>query len=414
MRRAVLLALVALALPASALAGPIEDYERSWTHRALGLQYQLSHDVPMRNAPWVGTHNSFNSRAEMGPSVSATDSNQSLTIVDQLRLDMRNIELDLHWFPSARAGGFVPVVCHATDPPANAGCTVEKEFSVVLDEILGWLATHRDQVLLLYLEDDLASEGFDPSARVLESKLGGLIYRTGGAAGQCVRLPLDLTRRRALRAGKRVIVVSNTCGMGTAWRSRIFQWAAEEEHVSGYRDFPGCDPRLSRATYDAKVIRFLESSTFVDRSTLDVGERITPQSAARLTRCGVDVVNFDQLVPDPRLDALVWSWAPAYPRANDRRGCAVQGLDARWRQLHCARRRRAACRSRTGSWSVTRRRVPAKRARRLCRRARRAHAVPRTGYEGQLLRVAMQRSGTRSAWLGYRRRGTRWVALDRR
>ena len=61
------------------------------------------------------------------------------------------LELDVHLFPSLAGGGPTPVVCHAT--PQHAGCSAEKPLSVVLDEVAGWLAGHRDQVLLLYLEE---------------------------------------------------------------------------------------------------------------------------------------------------------------------------------------------------------------------------------------------------------------------
>src|SRR4051812_38913680 len=44
----------------------IAGYGRSWTHRALAFQESLSREMPLRNAPWIGTHNSFNSIAEMG------------------------------------------------------------------------------------------------------------------------------------------------------------------------------------------------------------------------------------------------------------------------------------------------------------------------------------------------------------
>ena len=56
----------------------VSDWDRTWEHRALGLQYALGHDLPLRDAPWVGTHNSFNSIAEMGNALSTTDANQQL------------------------------------------------------------------------------------------------------------------------------------------------------------------------------------------------------------------------------------------------------------------------------------------------------------------------------------------------
>src|SRR3954469_25265378 len=91
----------------------VDDYQSSDVHRRLALQYELGDDVPLANAPWIGTHNSFNSTSEF-PTLSHTDSNQQLSLVDQLRLDVRKLEIDVHWIRTARAGGdYAPVVCHA-------------------------------------------------------------------------------------------------------------------------------------------------------------------------------------------------------------------------------------------------------------------------------------------------------------
>src|SRR4051812_11636050 len=55
----VLVLLAALAAPAAAS-----------TTDTLVFQHRLADDVGFANAPWVGTHNSFNSVAEMGPTLS--------------------------------------------------------------------------------------------------------------------------------------------------------------------------------------------------------------------------------------------------------------------------------------------------------------------------------------------------------
>src|SRR3954453_18990766 len=153
----------------------IAGYERSWAHRALAFQERLSRTVPLRDAPWIGTHNSFNSIAEMGPTVSDTDSNQRLSLTDQLREDMRSLELDLHWLPSPYAGGAsAPVVCHGE---GNAGCRVERPLGPVLDEVATYLKSHRDAVLLLYLEDQLdGPEAHDAAAAAVRQSLGPPVY----------------------------------------------------------------------------------------------------------------------------------------------------------------------------------------------------------------------------------------------
>ena len=407
--RRVALVLIALLVPCAS-AGAADP---AWTQRALSLQYDLAGDVQLRNAPWVGTHNSFNSVAEMGQTLSTYDSNQRIPIVDQLDQGVRSIELDLHWFPSTSAGGFAPVVCHARgEEEGHAGCTVEKDFGVVLDQVAAWLRAHPDQVLLLYLEDDLGSQGHDAAAASLEEKLGDLIFRPPSGGPACIPLPMDLTRNQVRAEGKQVIAVSG-CGRGGAWPGLIFDWSyREEERPRGYRDFPDCDPTIERGVYDTKLIRYYEDSTQLTATVGNPDEGITLETARRLTRCGVDLTGFDQLEhDDPRLEGLVWSWAPGEPGAGR---CAAQSADGRWRALDCKRRRRFACRAPDGSWSVSKRRVRARKAARLCRRRGKVHATPRTGYEGQLLRLTMAVRGAGSVWLGYRRRSGGWVTLDRR
>src|SRR3954451_10826636 len=128
----------------------VSGWDQTWTHRALAFQYELGGDVPLRDAPWIGTHNSFNSIAEMGNTLSDTDANQQLSLLDQLSIDVRSVELDVHSFAGRE------VVCHARGADqGHAGCSAEKDFATVLGELAGWLRTHRDQVLLLYLEDHL-------------------------------------------------------------------------------------------------------------------------------------------------------------------------------------------------------------------------------------------------------------------
>jgi hypothetical protein len=389
---------------AGACAGPAVDaYERSWAHRALGLQYELAADVPLRNAPWVGTHNSFNSHAEMGPTLSDTDSNQQLSLVDQLRLDVRSLELDVHTFRNE------PVVCHARGrDQGHAGCSIEKPLGAVLGEIAGWLGDHGDQVLMLYLEDhndDVA--GHDAAATAIEANLGDVLYRP--PAPGCSDLPLDVTREQILAAGKQVFIVSG-CGEGAAWQRVAFDWSNHgEERPRGYTDFPACGTDFTRAFYDSQLVRYYEDSTGLTAGAATVGQAtvddgITPDTAARFARCGVDLTGFDQLLPDDgRLPASVWSWAPDQPAAGD---CAIARADGRWESRSCAERHPVACREADGSWAVVGPAVPAAAALRRCAGAE--HSVPRTGYENSLLKAV----GGGDAWLGIRRAGDDWVALD--
>jgi hypothetical protein len=132
-----------------------------------------------------------------------------------------------------------------------------------------------------------------------------------------------------------------------------------------------------------------------------------------MTGCGVDLVGFDKLAfGDPRLRAMVWSWAPGQPRRTGG-DCAAQRPSGRWTVAACATRRRVACATARGGWRVPAQRVRASAAAGLCARRGLVHATPRTGYEGQLLKAAAARAGRRSVWIAERRSGAGWRALDR-
>lgn len=388
-------------------------FRGSWVDRALGLQYRLAGDVEMRNAPWIGTHNSYNSVAEMGLTISTGDPNQQLSITEQLELDIRAIELDVHWTVSPSTGQLAPVVCHAL--PNHFPCSTEKTLGPVLAEIGAWLRqpANSEQVLFLYLEDHLDEPaGYDAAATAIQEQLGGLVYQP--TPGICQELPLNLTRDQILAAGKQVVIVGNSpCGAGSAWPALVFNWQAHlETQFKSFSDFPTCGSDYTRAEYESTQVRYYEDA----RPSQGEGPRITPQVAAEMARCGVDLLGLDQLEPnDPRLEALVWSWAENQP---GRGSCAVQTsragtLATRWRTASCSEPRRPACRK-GKTWLLGPKPVPESSGRSACRARGAQFAVPRTGYEAQLLRQKMRTAHVGQVWLGYVKRKAGWTALDKR
>jgi hypothetical protein len=365
----------------------IQAYEKSWTHRTLAFQYKLANDVGMVDAPWLGTHNSFNSIAQQGPALSTTDANQQLTLVDQLRMDMRSLELDVHWFPSVRAGGQnAPVVCHAGAVSDHDGCSTEPLLGPVLDQIAGWLKTHRDQVLLLYVEDHLSGGGYPAAVDAIRTSLGSRVYRTGST--NCTELPDELTRNDVLAAGAQVVIVANSgCGEGADWRSLAFSWRGhKEEGPDQFRANPPCG--FARSDYATRLIRYYEDSTWLSAGAgAAAGEApsdgLTPATVKAMTRCGVDLFGFDQLQPgDGRNEAAVWSWAQGQPKRDD---CAEMRGDGRWYSLGCTQKRPAACRRADGSWFVTATAVKRRDAADACAVNGGEFAVPRTGYDNESL-----------------------------
>ena len=384
----------------------VAAFERSGTHDALVFQHRLADDVGFVDAPWVGTHNSFNSIAQLGPTVSDLDSNQQLTVVDQLRLGVRSVELDMHLWLGR------PTFCHGQGASsAHAGCTVEGEAAPILEQVAGWVRAHPGQVVLLYLEDHLVDEaGYDAGAAVVRETLGDVLYAPRGAG--CTQLPATLTRRDVLRAGKQVVVVSD-CGPGAGWNGVAHAWDLHEESRPRGFDEVSCGPDFDRADYDGKLVRYFEDSTWLTTTASYAGQAsqddgLTPATTAAMVRCGVDLLGFDQLVPgDGRLAASVWSWGEGQPAAGT---CAVQRADGRWASRACTGRLPAACRDEDGSWSVTRA-VKRSRAARACADDGATLAAPRTGRENALLRAA---AAERAVWLGLGRAAGRWAPVDAR
>ena len=413
----------------------IEAYRDSWTHRALGFQYELGSDLALAHAPWVGTHNSYNSASEPF-SLSGSDHNHQLSLTDQLRIDVRSLELDAHWFRSRQADGErAPVLCHARGAgEQHAGCTTERLLEDGLREIDAWLDENPGEVLLVYLEDHLApasiegqlasGDGYDATAAVLNDVFRSRLYRPP-AGGDCTQLPLSgLTRSDVLAAGAQVVIMSG-CGEGAAWRSSVFgddNRAANEGRPRDYQGFPTCGPPPATDGYDLafngeNFVRYYEDSTVLTANAGDPDDGITPETAGRMARCGVDLLGFDQLLPDDgRLEALVWSWASADDLDGKAGDCAVESADdGRWLARDCRERHAYACRSATGDWTVVARPTgQQKQGRDRCGRAGATFAAPRTGAEAQLLRRALGAAGATDAWLGLRRGGGAWAPQDAR
>ena len=97
--------------------------------------------------------------------------------------------------------------------------------------------------------------------------------------------------------------------------------------------------------------RWYQDSTWVTAMTSH-GERFTPETTARMVRCGVNLIGFDQLQPfDGRLAAMVWSWAKDQPAATG--DCTYQGSDTRFYAATCDQSRHYACLDGAGDYRVT-------------------------------------------------------------
>lgn len=391
-----------------------DAYVASWTHRTAQFQYELGDSLPLRDAQWIGTHNSFNGLAYPF-TVSRADSNQQLSLTQQLDIDVRSLELDLHYIPSILGllGPKVVTVCHGQGPEVgNLGCTLESSFATVLPEIAKWLnaAVNNDEVILLYLEDAVK----DPAAyasiistldKVLKRPNGtSLIYKPNPAhkaANGCVPLPLGTSRDDVRAAGARVVLVGS-CAPG--WSGSVFDWSSahvEGGKTSAYQAFPTCDATYGPSVYASQMVRYFEDTTLVStllnptRPPVDP-EALSPAKVEAMTSCGVNLFGLDQLLPeDGRIQSTLWSWAPDEPKAGNG-SCTAQGAGGRWFATPCTDLKPAACLS-GSTWTVTPA-VPAADAATACQAIGSTFDLPRAGDSNSRLHAV---AGPAGAWVNY-------------
>jgi hypothetical protein len=375
----------------------VTAHEQSWVTRALSLQRALDDDLPLHEELWPHTHNSFNADA-YPPTLYGLDRNQVYTITDQLRMGIRAIEIDLHWaFDDVK-------VCHGgiSELPVDNhfGCLpTDTTLDERLTEIRDWLATNADEIVLLYLENDLDD---DPAAHAIAAqaiadKLGSLIYKPSTSCGE---LPMDSTRRDIFESDKRVIVAGN-CGPG-AWGDWVHvrgpRWVEGGlEYGDDYPAYPACNAVRASEHYETNWIRHWGDETGISDGA-NVGGDTSEADARNMARCGVNMIGVDNLVPfDPRLDAMVWSWAPNEPNAANG-SCAHEGADGRFHTGDCAAPLEFACVTAMGGWIVAGPAAAWDQGAATCAAAGASFGVPRTGYQNELLKDA---KGTTDVWLAH-------------
>jgi hypothetical protein len=382
----------------------VDAHERSWLARALAHQRRLDDTRPLQDELWVHTHNSYN--ADVYPiSVFGLDRNQIYSLRDQLRMGARAIELDLHWAdgPDGRAVR----VCHGEAIPSpngnfHLGCGLnDNTLTARLREVNAWLNANPNEVVMVYLENELdeSEQAHTRVASALRSVFGSKLYRP---SSRCAPLPMDTSRAQIRATGARVIVTGN-CGPGT-WGSVVFErgprW--KEGGLDYGDDFPAypCIAERKKDNYPLNWIRHYGDETGLSAGAGEGGD-VTPTDARNMTRCGVNMIGFDNLVPfDRRLEQLVWSWAKGEPR---RPGCAAHGRDGRFIATACdVGTHRVACFN-GKSWAITKRETtPGVGAENACSIEKRGRwSVPWNGYENERLTRVQNATGTKWVWLNY-------------
>lgn len=390
------------------LAGPV--------HKALAQQYRLSLTLPLGEAQIPATHNSFNyTNANVPPTLSGMDPDQLYSLVDQLDLDMRFLELDLHWYPSLGApGGYAPILCHGFDN--HLGCTFERTAASGLQEIRRWLDAHPDQVIVLYIENRLddpvddITKSLPAGAAVIESTLGNtsardLLFRPSqvqpGSSCETQPIPQGVSMAQILASGKQVLLYTNSgCGQNAAWDALGFNDSdVAEKGMPVAVQYPDC--HFSRAQFESSYTRFFDSSTLVD--VLAGGGNAQPMTADQIRemmRCGANAPGPNFLDPHAnQLQGFAWSWSYGQPLSSPAQQCAVHNGAGRFQAESCGQFLPYACQAPDG-WHISTGAGQFGGGALACV-GQGAFAVPRTGYQNEQLKAAKAQAGVDRVWLAY-------------
>ena len=332
----------------------IEKFKHSWLGKTLQWQREIDLDVPLNQATFIGTHNSYNAKAYQIPFVRYIDPNQIYSLYDQLEMGARSLELDAHWTLSAKGKDIL--LCHGQDN--HLGCSVfDKTFVSGLQELQDWLIKNPNEVVLLYIERHI--DGHEPRLTAeLDQYLGRFIYKPihTGDVKSCVSLPSEtLTKADILKSGKQVLIVTKGCEDSSGQEQDQFKLKWNDYVFAGIGHMPNVSYTFLDSTYDKDVTKFPDcshSTVFVadqkhtslwrlydDLTVLSSFEKpthkITADEMRDMVQCNINWQAMDMMdLDDARLAAAIWSWAPGYPK-NSNNHCVIYKKDAGIEDVPC-------------------------------------------------------------------------------
>jgi len=292
-------------------------FKNTWEGRALNHQIALSLDVPLADASMIGSHNTYNSK-----SYNYIDPNQYLTIKDQLYAGAQFIELDM--VDKGNKIGMCHKNCAAGDKLLTDG----------LDEVKNFLedSKYKNRVFILYLEDHTKMESKAYTA--VQDKIGKYVYNSNG----CDRdIPSDLTPKKILDAGKRVVIwFDGGCTGVTKFTNMVFNGLGNIKR--------GWEDETSASAFAGK------------------GSKYSPAEVIKVLENGENILAHDFLYINDEYKAHVWSWNANEPNNHGNgENCATQSPISRsggrahvWNDVPCSVNDLAfACQNVKGGWKIT-------------------------------------------------------------
>jgi hypothetical protein len=314
------------------------DYYQSWQNLALQKQNKLDINLPLGQASFLYTHNSFNSSAYANLG-SYWDPNHVLPLVGQLDMGVRAIELDIHW-TATDSGNQQIQLCHGTND--HTGCSIfDRRFADGIKEVNSWLRQNqnRQEVVMIYLEDHLDGH-YDEAINIMQQYFAELVYKPAGCQG----IPHNISKADILAAGKQVLLIGGNCATSN-WSNYVFNgvWPTKNGSFSGY---PTCTvDGMSAEQIKNTLVRIYEDSTNLTEWFGDHNQTIRAQVMNDAVKCGLGIVGAEPLTEyDSRMAAAIWSWAEGEPNNyNGNENCAVLNAEGRFNDVNCENANAFAC-----------------------------------------------------------------------
>ncbi|MGM0564740.1 MAG: phosphatidylinositol-specific phospholipase C domain-containing protein [Pseudomonadota bacterium] len=392
-------------------SGTVEYSGLAWQRRALDLERDLDKSAPLRQATFVGTHNSYNAAA-YADATRYLDPNQNQSIRAQLDMGARFLEFDVHMTNKFDTHGSPwawewtsndqLLLCHGQDN--HLGCSsADRYFRDGLREVRDFLAANPDEVVLLYIEDHMDGE-YQKASNILDNTVGQYLYRADQHGSGCQGVPGNLSKQDILDSNANLVVITGGgCSGHASYDARVFGQGFNTRNTANAAQCDG----LSRSGHDSAFVRYYEDRTNLSAAFGNPGEPITTGNIGQLLACGANVIGLDKLDEDDgRLESAIWSWGANEPNNyNGAEDCAESRNDGRFNDVGCGAIRQFACRQPgTHNWYVTQGSGQWSQGNTVCNSetgGSHQFAVPGNAYENSQLIDAKSASGATRVWINY-------------
>ncbi|WP_420588696.1 ricin-type beta-trefoil lectin domain protein [Bacterioplanoides sp.] len=376
------------------------QHQQTWAYQAYQKQDLLDNAAPIAQGYNSSSHNAFNSSAYGSIYI---DPNHSLSIVEQLDIGVRALELDVHWTHQMKdiPHGDALLLCHFG---GQRGCSaLERYFSDAVAEVNDWLRKNPRAVVYMGFEDYWANN----EDKMLEAlaPIDDLIYKPGTCT-DFLEAAKTLTEEDVLKAGKQVLLLNGDCATG--------DWAAAAYKGGwGYTSIAASQADnclTANASWNGGgVQRIFEQQTFFGTTFGNDNGLYSDDQIRKAQKCGVNQVSYDKLViNDSGMKASIWSWAENYPSASDAvYDCAYHGPDGLFRDSNCSDDGHYACKTADGKqWTVSNsagseNSPSAGQAACQATGSQWHFAVPTNSMQNELLKIAKAATGHENIWLNY-------------